>query len=165
MKEGISSLRFLHSFVWLIFSFYSTLSPKSSRNDVVCSQIYYTCFWLSLITLCKCTLCKWLLFWFLMEFCVNHIFFPMISFCLSLFSPLFFPPFLLISSSSLLVSNLCGEQGRIAGRISRYHTRFFTPFHSFHWILCFTLESEDWNGALRVFPVQGPHFLLQSDCQ
>ncbi len=82
-----------------------------------------------------CTLCKWLLFWFLMEFCVNHTF----SFCLSLF----FPPFLLLSSSSLLVSNLCGEQGRIAGGISRYRTRFFTPFYSFHWILSFTLESED----------------------
>ncbi len=83
------------------------------------------------------------------------------SYFLLLYFPLFFPPFLLLSSSSLLVSNLCGEQGRIAGGISRYRTRFFTPFYSFHWILSFTLESEDLNGALRVFPVQGLIFFYK----
>lgn len=68
--------------------------------------------------------------------------------------------FLLFSSSSLLVSNLRSEQGRITGRISRYCTRFFTvlllPLNNL-----FTLESEHLNGASWVFSVLGPHFLLQ----
>lgn len=45
--------------------------------------------------------------------------------------------FLPLSSSSLLVSNLRGEQGRITGRISRYRISFFTDLllplnHLFH---------------------------------
>ncbi len=105
-----------------------------------------------------CTLCKWLLFWFLMEFCVNHTFFSMISFCLSLYFslPSSCSPVPLSLSRTFVVSraeSLAGSPG-----IALVSSPLF---NSFHWILSFTLESEDWNGALRVFPVQGLIFFYK----
>lgn len=83
MKERISSLKF---FVWLISSFYTTF--YQIMQDVVCSQIYYTCIRLSLINhIMYAHYANDYSFDSWWNSGVNHIFFPMISFCLSLYFP------------------------------------------------------------------------------